>query len=222
VNSPTASVTANVDDYPNTPGFVPAPNLASASTVQDNCDQEPRTPDQEPKPGTLVPPGVYTISISIADFSGNIGTTNIPFTVLDPSPVVIECPSSIVVNCTSPNGSVVNFQVTAHTTYDPNVPVVSTPPSGSLFPPGTTQVNSTATSLAGQSNSCSFTVTVVCQSRISLSTGPNGLTLNWAGSPGTLESAPTVTGRWQTVVTGVNSFVAPISTRSNAFFRVRY
>ena len=124
--------------------------------------------------GALVPPGVHTISLSIADFNGNIGTSNVTFTVLDPSPVVIECPSNLVVNCTSPNGAVVNFEVKAHTTYDPNVPVVSVPPSGSLFPTGTTEVISTATSLAGQSNSCSFFVTVQCQTQGAITIAASG------------------------------------------------
>jgi len=214
--------TASVEDYPNTPGFVPAPDYGKDSTVQDNCSPQLPRPTQTPRPGVLVPPGVHTVTLSVQDDNGNVGETNITFTVIDPSPVTIECPSNIVVNCTGPSGAIVNFVVKAYTTYDPNVPVVSTPPSGSLFPPGTTEVRSTATSLAGLSANCSFFVTVNCQGGIMAEPGGNGLTLSWTGSPGTLESAPTVNGPWRTVVSGVNFYIAPISTLSNAFFRVRY
>jgi hypothetical protein len=93
-----------------------------------------------------------------------------------------------------------------------------------VFPPGTTEVKSTATGSAGQTNSCSFFVTVNCQTQgsITVELGRTGLTLNWTGSPGNLESAPTLNGPWQTIATGVNSYVAPLSTTSNAFFRVRH
>jgi len=216
--------TASVADYPNTPGFVPTPDYGKDSTVQDNCSQQLPTPTQTPRPGVLVPVGVHTVTLSVQDENGNVGETNITFTVIDPSPVTIECPSDFVLNCTSPAGAVVNFEVKAYTTYDPNVPVVSTPASGSLFAPGVTKVTSTATSLAGQSNTCSFLITVECQVQggITVESGRTGLTLRWTGSPGTLESAPTISGPWSTVITGVNSYFAPISTTSNAFFRVRY
>ena len=221
VSSAIGSTTASVDDYPNTPGFVPAPSLLAGATVEDNCDPEPRTPTQTPPPGTLFPPGVHTISLSVFDSSGNIGETNISFTVIDPSPVVIECPSNIVVNCVSNDGAVVTFKVPAHTTYDPDVPVVCTPASGSLFPAGTTPVNCTATSLAGQTNSCSFDVTVLCQGRITVTTGRLGLVFTWTGSAGTLEHAESVLGPWEPLVSGVNTYFHQ-PTGKQEFFRVRH
>jgi hypothetical protein len=214
--------TASVADYPNTPGFVPTPDYGKDSAVQDNCSPQLPRPTQTPRPSVLLPPGVHTVTLTVQDENGNVGETNITLTVIDPSPVIIECPSDIVVSCTGPNGAVVNFEVKAYTTYDPNVPVVSMPPSGSVFPPGKTEVKSTATSLAGESSSCSFFVTVECQGSLSVQTGRDGLTINWNGSPGTLESAPAITGPWRTVTSGVNTYFAPLSTQSNAFFRVRY
>ena len=111
---------------------------------------------------------------------------------------MIDCPPNIVVNCGTNNGAIVDFNVSAHTTYDPNVPVVSTPPSGSFFPDGTTVVTNTATSLAGNSNSCTFTVTVLCDTRIQIARGKNGPVLTWPAN-GTLESTTKLGGRWDPV-----------------------
>lgn len=220
INSPYGSTSASVNDHPNTPGFVPTPNVAGASSVQDNCDQQPTTPTQTPRSSTLVPPGVHTITLTVQDYNGNIGESNITFTVLDPSPVVINCPSNLVVNCQSNNGAIVNFAVTAHSTYDTNVPVVSTPPSGGYFPAGTTVVTNVATSLAGQSNSCTFTVTVACNPQINIARGANGLTLSWLGTA-TLESKSNIAGIWSPVPNATSPYIVP-TTGPQQYFRVRY
>lgn len=220
VNPSTTGATANVNDYPNSPGFVPSPNFASATTIQDNCDSEIRVPEQEPKPGTLVPPGVHTITLRIADYDGNIGETNVTFTVLDPSPVTIQCPSNIVVNCQSNNGAIVNFSVSAFSLYDTNVPVVSTPASGSFFPSGTTVVTNVGTSLAGQSNTCTFTVTILCDRRIRAVSDSQGLTLTWDGLA-TVQFATNPAGPWSNVISGVSRYSAPL-TGKQGFFRVQY
>jgi hypothetical protein len=53
-----------------------------------------------------------------------------------------------------------NMHIVLNATITGNVPVVSSPASGSFFPIGTTTVNNTATDLAGNISTCSFTVTV--------------------------------------------------------------
>jgi hypothetical protein len=90
-----------------------------------------------------------------------------------------------------------------------------------VFTAGTTQVNCTATSLAGQSNACSFAVTVLCRGQITVAPGRLGLFFSWTGAPGTLERAESVTGPWQPLVSGVNSFNYQ-PTGKQEFFRVRY
>jgi hypothetical protein len=223
INPSSTAATVSVADYPNSPGFVPAPNFASLSVPTDNCSPDFPAPTQTPKAGTLLPPGIHTLTLSLVDNNGNIGETNVTVTVVDPSPVVIDCPKDITVACTNGIGAVVEFVVPAYTTYETNVSVVSTPPSGSVFPPGVTVVNNVATSLAGETNSCSFSVTVECAGTITLSVAPGkNLNLNWTGSSGVLESASTVTGIWQVVTSGVNSVTLPINTKSNRFFRVRH
>src|SRR5207249_2493899 len=81
------------------------------------------------------------------------------FTPSCPRPT-ISCPANITINndagkCTA----VVTYTVTGSSTCS-TVNVVSSPPSGTAFPVGTTTVTSTATDLLGQMSSCSFLVTV--------------------------------------------------------------
>jgi hypothetical protein len=59
----------------------------------------------------------------------------------------------------------VTFVVTAVDDLDPAPVVVCTPPSGSVFPPGTTWVDCTATDAAGNASACSFPVTVQRKAR---------------------------------------------------------
>lgn len=220
IASPVGSVTASVNDYPNSPGFVPTPNIAGAATVQDNCDQQPTAPTQTPRAATLVAPGIHTITLTVQDYNGNLGETNILFTVLDPSPVFMDCPSNLVVNCQSNNGAFVNFAVTAHSTYDTNVPVVSTPASGAFFAGGTTVVTNVATSLAGQSNTCTFAVTVLCDTSLHFSRGANGLVLSWSGIA-TLETKAKLTDLWVPVANASSPYTVPL-TGPQQFFRVHY
>lgn len=216
----TPGVTANIASYPNSPGQAPVPSLVGGAVVSDNCSPELGQPTQSPPAGTLLPPGRYALTLSLADFTGNIGETDVSFTVIDPSPVTILCPSNLTVNCAGGQGAIVSFNVSAHTTYETNVSVVSTPPSGSWFPAGTTVVTNVATSLAGLTATCYFNVTVVCDTRITAALGRTGLNLTWPGTA-TLEYSSNVLGPWQTIATGTSSYTAPL-TGARGFFRVRY
>jgi hypothetical protein len=119
-----------------------------------------------------------------------------------------------------PTGRVVTYPPPTVTGTCPPLEVVCAPPSGSNFPVGTTPVTCTVTDGAGNSRSCSFTVTVVLRPRlsISLNTANNTIVVSWPddGMPWVLEEAlelrdqtlwqpsqavPTlVGGRWQVVV----------------------
>src|SRR5439155_5037437 len=82
-------------------------------------------------------------------------------TVVDGTPPTLNCPSDIVAtNDAGQCSAVVSFTPIA----DDNCGVAtvsSDPPSGSTFPVGPTAVTVTAVDTAGNSNTCSFTVTVV-------------------------------------------------------------
>src|SRR6185503_4802731 len=81
-------------------------------------------------------------------------------TVNDTQNPTITCPANIV-QTTAPGqcSATVSYNVTA-TDNCSGVTVVSTPASGSTFPVGTTTVMATATDAAGNTATCSFTVTV--------------------------------------------------------------
>jgi subtilisin-like proprotein convertase family protein len=90
-------------------------------------------------------------------------TCTFTVTVNDTQPPVITCPANIfvatAVTCPPAGSRTVTYTVTASDNC-PGVTVVCTPPSGSIFPVGTTTVNCTATDAHGNTASCSFTVTV--------------------------------------------------------------
>ncbi|MBM4102535.1 MAG: HYR domain-containing protein, partial [Planctomycetes bacterium] len=74
-------------------------------------------------------------------------------------PLNIICPPDITVNTTDPGGAVVNYVVTV-TGGCPPIMINCNPPSGSVFPVGTTTVKCVATDICDQVAVCSFRVTV--------------------------------------------------------------
>src|SRR6185503_15336142 len=97
---------------------------------------------QSPMPGTVVGPGTYTITLTIVDQSGAQHICTTALTVFQNGPSGLQCPANIVTNCASGSGRVVTFPPTV---CDPGFSISCNPSSGSLFPPGVTTVNCTAT-----------------------------------------------------------------------------
>ena len=125
-------------------------------TASDNCSV---ILTSNHNPGELFPRGITTVTYTATDPSGNIATCNFNVTVRDLENPVISCPGNINANVDAGFCSaVVNF--TVNSTDNCSATVTSTPASGSVFPIGTTTVNSVATDAAGNSSACSFTITV--------------------------------------------------------------
>ena len=79
----------------------------------------------------------------------------------DHVPPTITGPSAApVVGATGANGAVVTYDVTASDPQDGALPVVCTPPSGSLFALGVTPVSCSATDAGGNLTQLQFNVTV--------------------------------------------------------------
>ena len=80
---------------------------------------------------------------------------------VDTNPPVITCPTNqVVVAAPGECGTNVTFAATATDNLDPAPTVTCVPPSGFAFPVGRTTVLCTAADTSGNSNTCSFTVSV--------------------------------------------------------------
>ena len=79
---------------------------------------------------------------------------------VDTTAPVLALPSNLVVEATGPGGAAATYAASANDDVDGAVPVTLSPASGSTFPLGTTTVNASASDVAGNTASGSFTVTV--------------------------------------------------------------
>ncbi len=138
----------------------PAGTTASfAVTATDACDLAPRVACLPPS-GSAFPTGHTTIACSATDASGNVGTCGFDVVIADTTPPAIHCPDDVSTAAEPGGGANVSFQVTAPDACDSSPRVACVPPSGSLFPTGTTSVACTAIDAANNLASCSFHVIV--------------------------------------------------------------
>ena len=141
------------------------PDFRSNIAVTDNCPlRQEIVITQFPAPGTLLAPGAHNVFVTAEDDAGNTGFCVIRVVVVDPEPgdLLFLCPQDIIVNCKTPHGAVVNYQVSVSQGCADNLPVTCHPPSGSLFPPGTTVVTCVTRDINGNTHTCTFKITVNC------------------------------------------------------------
>src|SRR4030095_7072115 len=113
-----------------------------------------------------LPPSGTTFDVGTTNVESTATSASIPgsnsctfsVTVKDAEGPQITCPAPMVVDATSPQGVTTTFAPVASDTC--SVTVTSWPALGSVFPIGTTTVNSAAQDPAGHQASCSFTVHV--------------------------------------------------------------
>lgn len=107
--------------------------------------------------------GPNNVTLTVADVNGNTSTCIAVVTVEDDIPPTIACPADITVNNDAGMcGAIVNFPVAAG--FDNCSVTVSQTgglASGSAFPVGVSTVEFTATDGSGNTEVCSFTITVV-------------------------------------------------------------
>jgi autotransporter-associated beta strand protein len=134
-------------------------NVTFSVGATDNCG----TPNvvSVPPSGYAFPRGTTTVTNTADDGNGNSSQCTFTITVVDSEPPAITCPANITVStalgqCTSN----VTFTVTAADNCG-TVNLVTDPPSGFAFPKGTNTVTSIADDGHGNTNQCSFTVTVL-------------------------------------------------------------
>lgn len=113
-----------------------------------------------PPSGSVFPKGVTAVQCAATDAAGNSATCSFNVTVQDLEKPRIACPGNLT-QPTDPGqcSAVVTFVVAAADNC-PGVSVGCVPPSGSVFPKGSSTVVCTATDTAGNSATCSFRVVV--------------------------------------------------------------
>jgi hypothetical protein len=169
--------------------YFPDPDV----TVDTGCEPQVLFACDMPS-GSTFPLGTTTVNCTVSDvmlldpgFGGtNPGTTmdvSFDVTVVDTAAPTITCPEDMTLECTSEDGAIAMFEATAEDTGDADPTIVCTPPSGSVFPLGTTTVECVATDASGNSSSCSFDVTVV-DTTPPVITCPDDLTVECAGPDG--------------------------------------
>jgi hypothetical protein len=113
-----------------------------------------------PASGSVFPLGITTVNCVARDIAGNTAACSFTVTVNDTEPPQIQCPTNIVKSLElGKTNAVVTWTIEASDNVA-GVNVTCLPPSGSVFPKGSTAVNCTARDLAGNAASCGFTVII--------------------------------------------------------------
>jgi uncharacterized repeat protein (TIGR01451 family) len=221
-----ANCMAAIPDYSN--AVTDNCSCAANDNSQDCVGQHRITTTQSPAAGTMVGLGPHTVHITANDGSsnpnpgpdgifgtsddgtGNITTKDVTFTVNDTTPPVITCPASQTVSTDPGTCSAVVNPGTATATDNCSSPTITGTRSdgqalNAPYPKGTTTITWTATDAAGNSSSCTQTITVqdhenptiVCPAAIVQGNDPGtcSATVN-PGQPTTHDNCdtPTVTG----------------------------
>ena len=106
------------------------------------------------------PKGTNFVHWTAADSCGNSNVCDQVIVVVDLEPPQIFCSTNRVVVATTGRGASVVFPTPAATDNCPGVKVACVPPSGTIFPIGTTTVHCTATDTSGNQAVCGFTIHV--------------------------------------------------------------
>lgn len=103
------------------------------------CGRSARV-DCSPASGSTFRPGPTTVTCVATDDLGNTARCEFLVRVTDTTPPILSPPDPITVACAGPAGAVVSYQVGITDACDPSPRVLCYPPSGSVFPIGSTTV----------------------------------------------------------------------------------
>lgn len=143
VNNFPDSCSAAVDFTATATGF-PAPEIVCA-----------------PPSGSVFPLGPTVVNCTATNGVGENASCSFIVTVNDVEAPVIACPDDLIISARWLGSSsvTINYPLPQASDNCAGVSVVCSPPSGSAFPLGATTVSCIATDAAGNTASCSFTVT---------------------------------------------------------------
>lgn len=160
--APTVNCPPNVSVV-NDQGLCTAMVNFNAATSADNCSGVSTALSSGLASGSAFPIGVTTETYTATDASGNTTTCVFTVTVADAEAPTILCPTGFTVTPNAPNCSATVTYI-APTGVDncpaANTSLVSGLASGSTFPQGQTMNTFQVTDAAGNSATCSFTITV--------------------------------------------------------------
>ncbi|MFZ1515029.1 MAG: HYR domain-containing protein [Saprospiraceae bacterium] len=147
----------------NTPGLCSKVVTYMAPVGTDNCPGANTTQTAGLPSGAAFPVGVTTNTFQVEDAEGNITTCSFTVTVNDTEAPQITCPNNIVVgNDPGLCSALVTYTAPVGTDNCPGANTIQTAglASGSYFAVGTTTNTFKVTDAAGNTMTCSFTVTV--------------------------------------------------------------
>jgi hypothetical protein len=169
---------------PNDPSVCGAIVNYPTPTTSGSCGTVTSTPAS----GSFFPVGTTIVTVTTADgpscsFNVTVNDTELP---------VVTC-SGDIVTTTDPGKCTAAVSFTSVVTDNcPGATVVCTPPSGTDFPIGTTTVTCIATDAAGNTDSCSFEVTVATCSTNPPVVVTQNVTVDFNTSPPTYTGDPTL------------------------------
>jgi hypothetical protein len=143
-------------------GVCAAPVTYAAPVGTDNCALPTIAQTAGSASGASFPVGVTTNTFRATDAAGNSATCSFTVTVSDNQLPTITCPANVTVgNDVGVCGAIVTYAAPVGTdNCSATTALISGNASGALFTVGTSTVTYRATDAAGNSATCSFTVTV--------------------------------------------------------------
>ncbi|MCB9235899.1 MAG: HYR domain-containing protein [Bacteroidia bacterium] len=167
----------------------------STPTASDNCPGVTVALFSGPASGSSFSVGTTPVTWRATDAAGHTANCTFNVTVVDNQNPTIACPANQTLVATSPAGATGSYTAPVGTDNCPGSTTAFTSglPSGSTFPIGTTTVSYTVTDAAGNTATCSFTITVsgvapsiVCPGNITVNNdaGQCSAVVNFAATDG--------------------------------------
>jgi gliding motility-associated-like protein len=148
----------------------------SPPTVSDNCNAYTLTSSHTP--GSLFSLGITSVTYTATDDFGNSSSCSFQVNVVDNTPPsVTNCPQNITAYANASCRATVNWTAPSATDNCSLQSFTSNYNPGSSFLIGTSIVSYTATDNAGNTSTCSFTVTVIDNSPPVFSSCPSAITV---------------------------------------------
>ncbi|MBT1698108.1 HYR domain-containing protein [Fulvivirgaceae bacterium PWU4] len=163
----------------------------TAPTATDNCTGTVNITSTH-NPGGTFAPGETTVTYTATDAAGNTTTCSFKVTVVDNvAPVFANCPSNITASAEASCLAIVNWTEPTVTDNCGTVNITRNRNPGAAFAIGTTTVTYTATDGAGNTATCSFTVTVRDATAPVFTMCPSSLTVSATASCEAVVTWPT-------------------------------